>query len=126
LLVDDDPSVIRGLWRILRSCRPDFQVNTAASAGQALQALSDLSYDAVITDLQMPGGGLAVVSALLEHYPSTARIIHSSQLESSDTQQLRKLVHVVLAKPATESDTVVAIERAMQLAASERAAARPG
>ena len=32
LLVDDDPSVIRGLWRMLRRCRPDFQISTAGSA----------------------------------------------------------------------------------------------
>src|SRR3954469_601111 len=86
LLVDDDPAVIRGMWRVLRRHRPEYQVNTASGAVQALDALEDLSYDVVITDLQRPGGGGgAVLDALVRLYPDTARVIHSSQLESGDT-----------------------------------------
>jgi len=45
--------------------RPDFRINGVSNATQALEALSELSYDAVITDLQMPGGGgQAVLEAL--------------------------------------------------------------
>ena len=78
LLVDDDPAVIRGLWRVLRRFCPEFQVNAAAGAQLAIEALSELSYDVVITDLQMPGGGgRAVLNALVEHYPETAlSLIH--------------------------------------------------
>lgn len=119
LLVDDDPAVIRGLWRVLRRLRPEYQVNTAASASQALEALSELSYDVVITDLQMPGGGgNAVLAALTRLYPETGRVVHSSQLESSDTFH-RQAAHVVLAKPASESEILAGIDRAMQRAASE-------
>ncbi|MEP7050597.1 MAG: response regulator [Pseudomonadota bacterium] len=114
LLVDDDPSVLRALWRMLRNSRPDFKINGASSAAQALEALSELSYDAVITDLHMPGGGgEAVLEALAVHYPETARIVHSSQLESFDTGNARKLAHVVLAKPASEAELVQAVEGAL-------------
>ena len=127
LLVDDDPGVIRGLWRLLRQARPEYQVNTAAGALQAIEALSELSYDVVITDLQMPGGGgRAVLNTLLEHYPQTARILHSSQLESSDTSEIRKMAHAVLAKPATESAIIDAIEASLQRIASSRPPARSG
>jgi DNA-binding response OmpR family regulator len=120
LLVDDDPSVIRGLWRILRRCRPDFQINTAGSAFQALGALAELSYDAVITDLQMPGGGgKAVLEALAADHPETARIVHSSQLESVDTE-VRSLSHVVLAKPASESELLDAVDLGLQRVANQR------
>ena len=115
LLVDDDPVVVRALWRMLRQCRPNFQINTAASPSQALDALSELTYDVVITDLQMPeGGGAAVLRTLYESYPETARIIHSSQLESSDTAPLCASAHAVLAKPASEAQLLEAIERALQ------------
>jgi CheY-like chemotaxis protein len=119
LLVDDDPAVIRGLWRILRRHRPEYQVNTAANAAQALEALSELSYDVVITDWQMPGGGDAVLNELRRFYPETGRIVHSSQVESSDPGRCRA-AHVVLAKPARESEIVSGIELALQRAASER------
>ena len=119
LLVDDDPAVIRGLWRVLRRQRPEYQVNTAAGAAQALEALSELSYDVVITDLQMPGGGgSAVLYALTRLYPETGRVVHSSQLESSDPFHVQA-AHVVLAKPASESEIIGAVEHAMQRVASE-------
>ena len=123
LLVDDDPSVLRALWRLLQTCRPDFKINGASSAGQALEALSELSYDAVITDLQMPGGGgQAVLEALAKHYPGTARIVYSSQLESLDTAEVRGLAHAVLAKPATEDELVEALEAALLRTAGRRSA----
>jgi len=121
LLVDDDPSVLRSLWRLLKNSRPDFKINGASSAGQALEALSELSYDAVITDLQMPGGGgQAVLEALATHYPETARIVHSSQLESFDTVLVRELAQAILAKPASEAELVNAMETALLKNAGRR------
>jgi DNA-binding NtrC family response regulator len=127
LLVDDDPSVIRALWRMLRRCRPNFQINTAASTAQALGALAELTYDAVITDLQMPGGGgQAVLEALAKHHPETARIVHSSQLESTDTDQIRTLSHAVLAKPASEQALLKAVDAGLQRVASQRSSCGSG
>ncbi len=126
LLVDDDPSVLRGLWRMLKNSRPDFKINAASSASQALEVLSELSYDAVITDLQMPGGGETVLEALRKSYPGTARIVHSSRLESLETGQIRKLAHAVLAKPASEADIVAAVEAALLHVAARRNPARSG
>lgn len=121
LLVDDDPSVIRSLWRLLRQQRPHFQVNAASSANQAIEALSELSYDVVVTDLQMPGGGgQAVLNVLLERYPETARIVHSSQLEATDALQLRALADVILAKPARDTELLEAIERGLAQVAATR------
>jgi DNA-binding NarL/FixJ family response regulator len=120
--VDDDPAVLRALWRLLQTCMPDFKINGASSAAQALEALSELSYDAVITDLQMPGGGQAVLEALAMHYPGTARIVHSSQLESLDTAEVRELAHAVLTKPATEDELVEALEAALLQTAGRRSA----
>jgi DNA-binding NtrC family response regulator len=117
LLVDDDPSVVRGLWRALHRARPGLQINAAGSASQALAALEELSYDVVITDLEMPGaGGRAVLEALARHHPETARIAHSSQLESIDTELIRSLSHVVLAKPSSETQLLDALDRALELA----------
>ena len=117
LLVDDDPSVVRGLWRALHRARPTLQINTAGSAAQALAALEELNYDAVITDLEMPGaGGRAVLEALALHHPETARIAHSSQLESIDTELIRSLSHVVLAKPSSETQLLDALDQALELA----------
>lgn len=119
LLVDDDPSVIRGLWRVLRKNRPEFHVNTASDAAQAIEALYELGYDLVLTDWHMPGGGGRVVlDALVARYPETARIVHSSQIEPGDTFQ-RYRAHSVLAKPATDFEILAAIDTALRRVASE-------
>ncbi|HEY4106565.1 MAG TPA: response regulator [Polyangiaceae bacterium] len=121
LLVDDDPAVIRALWRNLRALPIGYQINTASSTFQALSAIAELRYDAVITDLQMPGGGgVAVLEELALHHPETARIVHSSQLESRDAPRVRALAHVVLAKPASETQLVEAVEAALGRVASRR------
>ena len=121
LLVDDDPSVIRALWRVLRKHRPQFTVNAASGAAQAIEALSDLTYDVVLTDLQMPGGGdRAVLDALVRHHPETARVLHSSQLGSLDPFH-RQQAHAVLAKPASEAEIIAAIDSALLRVASEPA-----
>jgi len=124
LLVDDDPGVIRALWRMLRLCQPNLQINTAGSASQALGAIAELNYDVVITDLQMPGGGgRAVLEELAAHHPETARVVHSSQLESADMDAVRSLSHVILSKPTTEQDLMEAIEKSLQRVEKRRSGA---
>lgn len=118
--MDDDPAVIRSLSRVLREFRPEFQINTASGAAQALAALAEHGYDVVLTDWQMPGGGGRVVlDALLTRYPETARVVHSSQLGADDTLEGYR-PHVFLAKPATEFETLAAIDSALRRAASGR------
>ncbi|HYQ30536.1 MAG TPA: response regulator [Polyangiaceae bacterium] len=119
LLVDDDPSVIRSLWRVLRRHRPEFQVNTAAGAAHAIEALSERGYDLVLTDWHMPGGGgRALLDALVVHYPETARVVHSSRVESGDTVE-RRLAHIVIAKPASDFEILTAIDSALLRVALE-------
>jgi CheY-like chemotaxis protein len=119
LLVDDDPTVIRSLWRLLRRHRPEFQINTASSAAQAIEALSELGYNLVLTDWHMPGGGGRIVlDALVAHYPETARVVHSSRVESGDTFK-RHSAHIVIAKPASDFEILAAIDAALQRVASE-------
>ncbi len=84
-----------------------------------VEALGELAYDLVLTDWHMPGGGgRAVLDELIAHYPETARVVHASHLDSGDT--LRSCpAHVAIAKPATESEILTAIDYALRRAASE-------
>jgi two-component system NtrC family sensor kinase len=67
LLVDDEPSVIRGLTRLLR--RDGHTVDTAPNGRMALARLQERAYDLILSDLRMPeldGSGLYQA---LEQYP---------------------------------------------------------
>ena len=59
LIVDDEPSVIRGLTRLLR--RDGHTVDTAPNGRLALAMLQERTYDLILSDLRMPeldGSGL--------------------------------------------------------------------
>jgi EAL domain-containing protein (putative c-di-GMP-specific phosphodiesterase class I) len=53
LLLDDDPDVLRAYARALRAC--GHVVDVATSAQEGLDYLSRVSYDAVFSDIVMPG-----------------------------------------------------------------------
>lgn len=66
LLVEDDGDWVKLLTLLLRDA--GFEVATAVTAAEAVQALKGNRHDAVITDVRMPGAsGLA----LLEHIRAT-------------------------------------------------------
>ncbi|MBM4352339.1 MAG: diguanylate cyclase [Deltaproteobacteria bacterium] len=74
LVVDDEPAVRRFLKLILD--RLDFEVETAASGAEAIQAAQKTSYDIVLTDLIMPRvDGLEVIRAVKECSPDTEVVI---------------------------------------------------
>jgi EAL domain-containing protein (putative c-di-GMP-specific phosphodiesterase class I) len=65
LLADDDAAVLRIYSQILT--RAGFTVDTAPSGTAALQSLAHAHYDAIISDLDMPGlDGLALLRAVRE------------------------------------------------------------
>jgi putative two-component system response regulator len=65
LLVDDEPKVLRGLERVLLDDVSDWTVNTASGAEEALAKLRQADYDAVVTDVNMPGrDGFALLSEI--------------------------------------------------------------
>ena len=76
LLVDDEPNVRKGMMRILRS----FDVVTASNGREALDAIAQHRFDAIICDLMMPDfDGVDVHDALSHDYPDLLdRVIFTS------------------------------------------------
>jgi CheY-like chemotaxis protein len=73
LVVDDEPEV----RELLRVCiqQHGYEVQEAASGGQALVALSERQYGHVFLDVRMPGGSVELAAAIAEAHPSTAVVI---------------------------------------------------
>ncbi len=69
LLVDDDDAILQ-LFRTVLEMN-DFQVDTASSAGKAIESLENSSYEVVITDLRMETStsGFDVVRAAVQLSP---------------------------------------------------------
>jgi DNA-binding response OmpR family regulator len=78
LLVDDDEAIRVTLAKILE--QHGFEVTTAANVPEALKHISSIPYDALLSDLHMPGAGdgLTVVSAMRHANPKAVTMLLSA------------------------------------------------
>ncbi|HUQ11894.1 MAG TPA: sigma-54 dependent transcriptional regulator [Steroidobacteraceae bacterium] len=74
LLVEDEPALRSVVAEQLTD--RGYTVDQAESGEAALARLADFAYDALVTDLRMPGiGGAQVVDAAIERYPDIVAIV---------------------------------------------------
>lgn len=100
LFVDDEPNVLHGLARMLRSERNNLETRFAASGREALSLLAKESFDVVITDMQMPEmNGLQLLSEIKTLYPGIVRIILSGESDVDMTVKSVSVSHQFLNKP---------------------------
>ena len=55
LLVDDDPALLDALPAAIRLRMPNIDVEICDSAFEALGRIRDVAFDAIVTDIKMPG-----------------------------------------------------------------------
>jgi len=76
LIVDDNPALLQALPRALRLRMGGVTVETADSAAAALERIVTQDYDAIVTDIKMPGmDGLALLAEIRARRPDTPTLI---------------------------------------------------
>ncbi|MFI5109613.1 MAG: HDOD domain-containing protein [Terriglobales bacterium] len=113
LFVDDEPLVLQGLRRALHSMREEWETNFVSSGAEALQALSREPYDAVITDMRMPGmDGAQLLEEVKCRHPEVVRVVLSGQ--SSREAVLRSVgpTHQYLSKPCDPQELKLRLAQA--------------
>ena len=71
LVIDDEPLARRRLLRLLGAMPAVEVVGTAGNVQQACSMVAELSPDAILLDIQMPGGtGFDVLERLGDHAPA--------------------------------------------------------
>lgn len=114
LLVDDEPSVLRGLRRAVAALRPNWQIDVADGGTVALCRLSERRYDLLVTDLEMPGiDGIALLTRAEAQFPDVLRMVHSSRVEDMADTGTSHLAQSAVHKPARPLDLIAAIEVAL-------------
>lgn len=114
LFVDDEPCLLSGLRRLLRSMRVDWAVCFAADAAAALAIVRDGGVDVVVTDIRMPGmSGIDFLHEVRRLSPATARLILSGQAEKSQMVAAAGIAHQFLSKPCPARTLVGAVERVL-------------
>jgi putative nucleotidyltransferase with HDIG domain len=116
LFVDDDPKEIKGLRKMLRSMRYEWEMEFAVSGGEALNFMAKSPFDVVVSDMHVPKtGGVELLDAVMERYPETVRIIHSGHSDKEMLLRSVKSAHQFLMKPSSAETVKYTIERACKL-----------
>jgi response regulator RpfG family c-di-GMP phosphodiesterase len=114
LIVDDSVAICNSLRRELVQAR--FDVMTTQSGESALQLVSTIAFDVVITDLQMPMmSGEQLIARLAQESPQTPCIVITGNAEKEQVCRIAKSPNLagMLVKPWNHGQLIAGIASAM-------------
>ncbi len=115
ILIVDDEQHIRKIMSIMLGKR-GYQCRTASSGQEALELMAQESFDAVFTDMKMPGlDGLELLSRIKKDNPEQV-VIMVTAFASMDTaiQAMKAGAYDYVAKPFKEEEIVLILEKALE------------
>jgi HD-like signal output (HDOD) protein/ActR/RegA family two-component response regulator len=108
LFVDDEPRILQALKQSLRTKRREWEMLFAEGGAAALEELGRAPFDAVITDMRMPGiDGAELLRRVKGLQPQALRVVLSGHVDDSTAVRAAGIAHRFLAKPC-DSDVLMA------------------
>ena len=116
LVVDDDTALLEALPQALELRLAAVKVDTSDSALNALDLIQEHDYDAIVSDIKMPGmDGLALLAKIQEMRPETPTLLITGHGEHDlAVQALRGGAYDFIQKPIDRDYMVAALHRAIQ------------
>ena len=116
LIVDDDTALLEALPQALALRLTAVEVDTSDSALNALALVQEHDYDAIVSDIKMPGmDGLALLQKIQELRPDTPTLLITGHGEHDlAVQALRGGAYDFIQKPIDRDYMVAALNRAIQ------------
>ena len=112
LFVDDESHVLESLRDALRPWRRELTMAFAADGPAALEAVAREPYDAVVSDMRMPGmDGAELLREVQRVQPATVRIVLSGYAETESVARAATVAHRFLSKPCDVDELVSVIGR---------------
>jgi HD-like signal output (HDOD) protein len=119
LFVDDEPKILTGLRRMLRSMRHEWEMEFAEGGFAALDLLRTRPFDVVVSDARMPGiEGTELLQKVRCEYPAIVRMILSGQCSRSSVLRCVGVAHQFLSKPCDSEILKEAIRQVCRLSDS--------
>ncbi|MBI3037764.1 sigma-54-dependent Fis family transcriptional regulator [bacterium] len=114
LLVDDEESVLYALEAVLK--REGYLISQARSTEEALKALSNASFDLIISDVNMPGSsGLELLDKVKEKDPDILVVIITAfGSEPLAVNAMKRGAYDYLSKPFANDDLKITVRRALE------------
>ncbi len=124
LFVDDEPNILDGLRRMLRSMRKEWDMTFAPGGQNALDTLAEKSFDVIVSDMHMPGiDGAQLLNIVKQQYPQMVRIALSGQTSKGTILKSVGPIHQYISKPcdaATLKNTIAHVCSLEGLLANEK------
>jgi signal transduction histidine kinase len=116
LIVDDDTALLHALPQMLALRMSHLQVDTAESVLGALQQAQEQDYDAIVSDIKMPGmDGITLIEHLQQRCPETPTLLITGHGERDLViRALRAGAYDFLEKPIDRDYFVSSLQRAIQ------------
>jgi two-component system, sensor histidine kinase and response regulator len=116
LIVDDDAALLEALPEALRLRMGGVTVETADSAAAALDCIADRDYDAIVTDIRMPGmNGLELLDEIRTRKPDIPTLIITGHGDNDlVVHALRGGARDFIQKPIDRDYFVAALYRAIR------------
>jgi HD-like signal output (HDOD) protein/AmiR/NasT family two-component response regulator len=105
LFVDDEPAVLSALQRVLRPLRSGWEMVFVGSGAEALKVLVTAEFDAVISDMKMPGmSGAELLEEVRLRHPRCLRFILSGESDKGLALRAANVAHQYLVKPCDSAE----------------------
>ena len=117
LIVDDDPALLQALPEALQLRMDGVTVDVADSAAAALGRIAARDYDAIVTDIKMPGmDGFALLAEIRTRWPDTPTLLITGHGEHDlVVDALRGGAYDFIQKPIDRDYFVGSLVRATQM-----------
>lgn len=124
LIVDDDAALLEALPQTLRRRMDGVAVETADSAAAALERIAHRDYDAIVTDIKMPGmDGFALLAEVRRRQPEVPTLMITGHAETDlIVDALRAGACDFIRKPIDREYLVDSLRRAIQRRQASRQA----
>jgi len=116
LFVDDEPNILAGLKRMLRSMRPEMCFYFAENSTEAQQCLAANAIDIVVADMRMPGmDGASLLAFIQKKYPQIIRIMLTGHADDEAVLRTVEVAHQFLTKPIEAGTLKQTLQRSAAL-----------
>jgi DNA-binding NtrC family response regulator len=128
LIVDDDPALLEALPEAVHLRIGAIEVETCDSAAKAVERIEASDFDAIVTDIKMPGmDGLALLSVIMEKRPATPTLLITGHGEGDlGARALEGGAYEYILKPIDRDSFIASLGRALQKREEARGAAASG
>jgi HD-like signal output (HDOD) protein/CheY-like chemotaxis protein len=116
MFVDDEPSILSALRRMLRPKRDVWEMCFEESGAEALERIDQVPIDVIVTDFRMPKmNGGQLLDEVRRRRPEISRIILSGHTDEKDLTTVACVAHQFLIKPCKPAELIAALDRALEL-----------